>query len=70
MIKRAFTRMGEKWYDMLKNNSEHFVTWSMCGLNVSLQIEQWYLTAREVAHSAFTQDLNQLSQLRRNVNGQ
>ena len=26
----------------------------MCGLKVSLQVEQWYLTAREVAYSAFT----------------
>ena len=54
VIKRAFTRLGENWYDFLKNNCEHFVTWSMCGLKVSLQIEQWYLTAREVAYSAFT----------------
>ena len=54
VIKRAFTRLGENWYDILKNNCEHFVTWSMCGLKVSLQIEQWYLTAREVAYSAFT----------------
>ena len=54
VIKRAFTRLGENWYDILKNNCEHFVTWSMCGLKVSLQVEQWYLTAREVAYSAFT----------------
>ena len=54
VIARAFTRKGENCYDILKNNCEHFVTWSMCGLNVSLQIEQWYLTAREVAYSAFT----------------
>ena len=54
VIKRAFTRLGENWYDFLKNNCEHFVTWSMCGLKVSPQIEQWYLTAREVAYSAFT----------------
>ena len=54
VIARAFTRLGENWYDMLKNNCEHFVTWSICGLKVSLQIEQWYLTAREVAYSAFT----------------
>ena len=54
VIKRAFTRLGEDWYDILKNNCEHFVTLSMCGLKVSLQVEQWYLTAREVAYSAFT----------------
>ena len=54
VIKRASKRLGENCYDILKNNCEHFVTWSMCGLNVSLQIEQWYLTAREVAYSAFT----------------
>ena len=53
VIKRAFTRLGENWYDILKNNCEHFVTWSMCGLKVSLQIEQWCITL-EVAYSAFT----------------
>ena len=54
VIARASKRLGENCYDILKNNCEHFVTWSMCGLKVSLQIEQWYLTAREVAYSAFT----------------
>ena len=53
-IKRAYTRLGENFYDLLKNNCQHFVTWSMCGLEVSLQVKSWYLTAREVGYSVFT----------------
>lgn len=53
-IERAYTRLGENFYDVLKNNCQHFVTWSMCGLKVSLQVKSWYLTAREVGYSVFT----------------
>ena len=52
MISRARKRLDETRYDVLKNNCEHFVTWSMCGLKVSLQVKSWYLWAREVTYSA------------------
>ena len=51
VISRARTRLHETRYDVLKNNCEHFVTWSMCGLKVSLQVKSWYIWAREVTYS-------------------
>jgi len=52
-IQRARSRKGETYYDLLKNNCEHFVTWSICGLNVSLQVKSLYITLREVLYSLF-----------------
>ena len=40
-IKRARSRKGETYYDALRNNCEHFVTWCICGLRVSLQVKRW-----------------------------
>ena len=51
MIKRAFTRLHENWYDMLKNNCEHFVTWCICGEKLSSQVKQCYLDLREIFYS-------------------
>ena len=53
VIERARSRKNEPCYDLLKNNCEHFVTWCKCGLNVSLQVESWYLWARDLLYSAF-----------------
>ena len=53
VIERARKRLNETHYDLLKNNCEHFVTWSMCGLKVSLQVKSWYIWLREAAYSAF-----------------
>ncbi|XP_068713677.1 uncharacterized protein [Montipora foliosa] len=53
VIERARSRINETCYDFLKNNCEHFVTWCKCGLNVSRQVESWYLWAREVVYSVF-----------------
>ena len=54
VIARAVNLLGENYYDILKNNCEHFVTWSICGLKASLQVKSWYLTARELGYSALT----------------
>lgn len=51
VIKRARSRVNETWYDLLKNNCEHFVTWCKCGLSVSRQVKSWYLWTREVVYS-------------------
>ena len=56
VIRGAFTRKGENWFhDMLKNNCEHFRVF-VC-FKVGLQIERLYLTAWEVAYSAFSTGL-------------
>ena len=54
VMKRARSRKDETWYDVLKNNCEHFITWSICGLKASLQVKSWCLTAREFGYSALT----------------
>ncbi|KAK3698185.1 hypothetical protein QZH41_019289, partial [Actinostola sp. cb2023] len=46
VIKRAKSRDGESSYDLLKNNCQHFVTWCKCGLNASVQVEEWVVIVR------------------------
>ncbi|MFL0194739.1 lecithin retinol acyltransferase family protein [Clostridium sp. WILCCON 0269] len=38
-VKRAETRLGEKSYNLLQNNCEHFVIWAKTGNSESLQLE-------------------------------
>lgn len=51
VIDRARSRLGENNYSPFKNNCEHFVTWCICGLKVSLQVKGWYQTALEFVKS-------------------
>lgn len=51
VIDRARGRLGENNYSPFKNNCEHFVTWCICGLKVSLQVKGWYQTALEFVKS-------------------
>jgi hypothetical protein len=39
IINRANSRIGEKGYDLLTNNCEHFARWCVTGENVSYQID-------------------------------
>jgi len=39
-ISRAKSRMGEKHYDLLFNNCEHFAYWCKSGTNKSVQVEK------------------------------
>ncbi|XP_031555427.1 uncharacterized protein LOC116292283 [Actinia tenebrosa] len=48
VVRRAISREGEKTYNCLTNNCEHFVMWCMCGLTVSLQVKFWYTWAKEI----------------------
>ena len=52
VIERARSRVNETWYDVLKNNCEHFVNWSKCGLSVSHQVKSLHLWGRELVYSA------------------
>ena len=37
-VERAYSRLGEDWYNMLLNNCEHFVTWCITGQHSSSQV--------------------------------
>lgn len=51
VIKNAKNRLGENSYSLFKNNCEHFVTWCICGLKVSLQVKWWHQPGFEVVKS-------------------
>lgn len=38
-VQRAYSRIGEKSYDLLTNNCEHFVNWCIEGLYTSRQVD-------------------------------
>jgi uncharacterized protein YfaT (DUF1175 family) len=44
-VKRARSRLGEKAYNLLFNNCEHFALWCKYGINKSTQVEQVMATA-------------------------
>ena len=44
-VQRAYTRLGEDWYNVLLNNCEHFVYWCIFGLPVSRQANNLILCA-------------------------
>jgi len=39
VVRRARSRLGERCYDLLENNCEHFCTWCQLGVARSVQIE-------------------------------
>lgn len=47
--KRALRREGESYYDVGKNNCEHFVMWCMCGMNICLQVKTIHFVFQETA---------------------
>ena len=61
-VNRARSRMGEKSYNLLFNNCEHFVLWCKTGINKSVQVEKAAGTAillgaaALVAHIAINSD--------------
>ena len=40
-VKRAESRIGEKEYNLISNNCEHFAIWCKTGISESYQVEQY-----------------------------
>lgn len=51
-LKRARSRIGERNYNLLTNNCEHFAVWCRTGLSDSRQVRQWAALARRVLVNA------------------
>ena len=52
VVERAFSRLGEKGYDLWKNNCEHFVRWCRSDENESQQIDVAETVMRQAAAAA------------------
>lgn len=52
VVERAFSRLGEKGYDLWDNNCEHFVRWCRSGENESQQIDVAETVMRQAAAAA------------------
>ena len=39
ILERAKSRLGERAYNLISNNCEHFATWCVYGQSVSLQVQ-------------------------------
>ncbi|KAK3727880.1 hypothetical protein QZH41_010609 [Actinostola sp. cb2023] len=50
-VERAKSRIGEDFYGLLENNCEHLVSWCICGLNVSLQVNWWHFFIRDALYT-------------------
>ncbi|WP_069789559.1 lecithin retinol acyltransferase family protein [Cyanobacterium sp. IPPAS B-1200] len=48
VIERAFSRLGEKKYNLLFNNCEHFATWCKTGINESKQVQDFIPTINKL----------------------
>jgi hypothetical protein len=48
VIERATSRLGERQYDLLQNNCEHFATWCTTGRNESRQLAAFGLRADQL----------------------
>jgi hypothetical protein len=53
-VLRARSRLGERRYDLLNNNCEHFCNWCLLGESRSQQIESLTRPVRALMHLAAT----------------
>ena len=51
-LRRARSRLGEKSYNLVFNNCEHFVLWCKLGKNKSVQVEKAFVTAAALLTAA------------------
>lgn len=48
-IERAYSRLGEDWYDVILNNCEHFVYWCITGCHISPQVNKATISVAAMA---------------------
>jgi len=51
-VERAYSRLGEDWYNVLINNCEHFVNWCINDLHISDQVNSLIAAAANVYNTA------------------
>lgn len=51
-LKHARSRIGERKYNLLTNNCEHFVVWCKTGISESRQVRQWAALCRRILVNA------------------
>ncbi|KAK3727879.1 hypothetical protein QZH41_010608 [Actinostola sp. cb2023] len=51
IVERAKSRIGETFYGALENNYEQLVSWCICGINVSLQVNWWHIFIRDALYT-------------------
>ena len=47
-VERARSRIGERKYNLLTNNCEHFVVWCKTGVSDSSQVRQWVAYCKKI----------------------
>lgn len=63
-VDRAYSRLGEDWYNVLLNNCEHFVTWCINGVHSSSQVN---MTVEMIAAAYKAQQAAEAAKLAVNV---
>jgi hypothetical protein len=51
VVARAQSRLGERRYNLIANNCEHFCAWCITGEGHSAQVERWLSAPRAVAEA-------------------
>ncbi|HAN75223.1 MAG TPA: NC domain-containing protein [Planktothrix sp. UBA8407] len=59
VLNRAQSRLGEKQYNLLFNNCEHFATWCVTGVSKSQQVENFIPLLRDINIDTLSEPLKQ-----------
>jgi len=59
VLNRAESRLGEKQYNLLFNNCEHFATWCVTGVSKSQQVENFIPLLRDINIDTLSDPLKQ-----------
>ncbi|VXD23037.1 conserved hypothetical protein [Planktothrix serta PCC 8927] len=59
VLNRAQSRLGEKQYNLLFNNCEHFATWCVTGVSKSQQVENFIPLLRDINVDTLSDPLKQ-----------